>query len=143
MKKLMIFMIMIVSLFMTACDNEEKAKETTTTTTSVEERGKNTLPCMFIYNGILHTHITDTLYDSFFDSADVEKTALEGFVSIGEIVGHVSMEEKPVGEMHANFLKEGTTIYYNEEKDMYAFYTNMQGKIFGHTCNEDCKKVTD
>lgn len=30
MKKLMIFIIMLVSLFMTACDSEEKSKETTT-----------------------------------------------------------------------------------------------------------------
>lgn len=143
MKKLMIFMIMIVSLFMTACDNEKKAKETTTTTTSVEEKAENTLPCMFIYNGILHTHITDTLYDSFHDSADVEKAALDDFVSVGEIVGHVSIVKKPIGEMHSKFLKEGTEIYYNEEKDMYAFYTNIEGKILGHTCNEDCIKTAD
>jgi len=88
MKKLIIFMIMIVSLFMTACDN---GKDTThnTTITKAKEIEQDLAPYMFICDGILHdTGNAIVLYEGS-ESLYDEKTILDGYVSIGDIVKEV------------------------------------------------------
>ena len=145
MKKIIPFFYAIITVVLfTSCNSLDKDESSTTTTTIIS---KDTAPYMMICDGVLHeTGNRIILYqgpESLYD----EKTILDGYVSIGDIVKKVSSSTSPTEEMHANFLKEGTTIYYNEEKNAFAykiFYEEISElRVFEHTCDKKCKKVAD
>ena len=146
MKIKLLIIALVITLF-TACESNDKATTTTTTTksTTSEQIVQNVLPCMFYYQDTLHIG-GGFLYDGKLDEFD--DSMLEGYVLIGET--GTMLEEiaphKPSKDFETNYVAEGTPIYYNEEIKTYAFYEVEDDRLLRlktHSCDKDCKKVTD
>jgi len=146
MKKLLIFTLMIASLFMTACESSDDTT-TTTVTTTTSAISKDTPPYYWVCNGISHEESGKTK-DTVLYSGPLGEFDDEGVFNGYELKGELHKETGGFKkeELETFGYKDGMEVHYNSEKDSYLLCYKMGihiSELYEHTCNEDCKKVTE
>lgn len=161
MKSIFIIFIVFLMMFMTACENSDKADKkplTSKTTTSesltttkksddLQYLGEDsTDPCpQFVMDGIVHNGtVGSLLYDGALRLFDY--SLLDGYIFKGIIYNDNDTVYNPTVEFQSNY-DNGTPVLYNADKNSYIMWTQTDRawlKVTEHICNNDlCKSVTE
>ena len=147
--KIKLLLSFLIMLMFTSCSNDNN---TTIKTDKSKEVERNTPPCYWVCNDIIHYKSSDTT-DTVLYSGPLGEFDDEGVFDGYELKGELHLYDTSVGfkyeELETFGYKTGMEVHYNSEKDSYILCYEMGiyiSEAYEHKCGEHCidaKKYRD